>query len=96
MGAYKDMGNTNKPLTPAEKKILMSQVKMDYDLFVQMVADGRHMSTTTVTKLSDGTSVTGPVALADGLIDKLGNVDDVRDYLSQRLGRPAVICGIDN
>ena len=95
IGKYKDMLDPDKPLTPAEHDLIMSQLQVGYDRFVQMVADGRHMSTTAILKLADGSEVIGQTALAEGLIDKIGNVDDVRDYLTQKLKTPAVICSID-
>ena len=53
------------------------------------------MSTTTVIKLADGSSKMGEEALAEGLIDSIGNIDDLRTYLSEKLHTRAVICGVD-
>ena len=95
IGPYKDMYNPDKPLTPAEQNIIMAQLKVGYDRFVQIVAENRNMSTTTITKLADGSSKMGQEALADRLIDRIGNLDDLRAYLSKKIGTPAVVCGID-
>ena len=95
IGPYKDMYNPDKPLTPAEQNIIMAQLKTGYDRFVGIVAENRNMSTTTVIKLADGSSKMGEEALAEGLIDSIGNIDDLRTYLSEKLHTRAVICGVD-
>jgi protease-4 len=95
VGEYKDMFNEDKPLTADEKTLIMSQLEIQYRSFVQMVAQNRHLSVADVTALADGAPILGEEALRDGLIDKIGDVDDVRSFLTQKIGRSAVICGID-
>jgi protease-4 len=96
VGKYKDMFDPDKPLTADERALAMGELQSLYQDFVQIVATNRHMSVAAVTAVADGASFTGQEALQDGLIDKIGNVDDVRSYLSKKLGTSAVICGIDN
>ena len=95
VGKYKDMFDLDKPMTDDEKSLAMGQLQIGYQNFVQIVANNRHMSVDTVTKLADGASMTGQQALEVGLIDKIGGIDDVRDYLQQKLGKSVNICGID-
>ena len=95
IGKYKDMFDTDKPLTPDEKALVMSNLQVDYQHFIQTVATNRHMSVAKVTALADGSSLGGEAAVQAGLIDKIGNVDDVRTYLTQQLNTQAVICSID-
>lgn len=95
IGKYKDMFNTDKPMTPDEQALAMQELQANYQDFVQIVADNRHMSVDAVTALADGSSVTGEEALKDGLIDKIGNIDDVRNYLTEKIKRNAIICGVD-
>ena len=96
IGKYKDMFNTDKPLTLDERALALQQLQMDYNVFVGLVAENRGMSTSSVLALADGASYTGTEALQNGLINKIGNVDDVRTYLTSKLGTNAVICGIDS
>jgi protease-4 len=96
VGKYKDMFNTDKPLTPDERALAMKELQIDYNVFVDIVAENRGMSTDTALSLSDGSSFTGQEAVQNGLIDRIGNIDDVRAYLSDKLGANAVICGIDS
>jgi protease-4 len=95
VGKYKDMFDPDKPMTADERALVMNQLQILYQDFVQIVVRNRHLSTSTVTTLANGSSMTGQQALSDGLIDKIGDIDDVRTYLSQKLGTDAVICGID-
>ncbi|MGC9602527.1 MAG: S49 family peptidase [Minisyncoccia bacterium] len=95
IGKYKDMFDTDKPLTADEQALAMKELQINYQDFVQIVAQNRHMSIGTATTLANGAEVTGEEALQDGLIDKLGNIDDVRNYLSGELKQNAVICGVD-
>ncbi len=96
IGKYKDMFNPDKLMTPDEYALAMKELQIGYRHFVQIVSDNRRMSLAAVTKLADGSSVTGEEAVQDGLIDKVGGIDEVRAYLTQKMGRDAVICGIDN
>jgi len=96
IGKYKDMFSTDKPLTPDERSLAIQQLQLDYNVFVNIVAENRGMATSTVLALADGSSVTGSEALQNGLINKIGNVDDVRSYLADKIGTDAVICGIDS
>ncbi|HEY9533713.1 MAG TPA: signal peptide peptidase SppA, partial [Mucilaginibacter sp.] len=41
-GQYADLGNTSRPLTPAERQILQNQINHGYDDFTKAVAAGRH------------------------------------------------------
>ena len=95
VGEYKDMFNTDKPLNSAERTLIMSQLQVAYQDFVGIVAENRHMSTSSVLALANGAGVPGQQALQEALIDRLGTIDDVRTFLTQKLGTPAVICGID-
>jgi protease-4 len=95
IGKYKDMFDPDKPLTADERTVIMAQLQTAYQYFVQIVSQNRHLSTSTVTSLADGESFLGKQALSDGLIDKIGNIDDVRTFFSTKLGVDAVICGID-
>lgn len=86
-GPYKDTGNPDKPVTQADKNLLMTGVTQEYNIFVNAVAAGRHMSVAQVTALADGSSVLGTVGVQDGLIDSTGGWDalwkEIDGYLNQ-------------
>ena len=95
VGKYKDMFDLDKPMTADEKALAMKELQVGYQDFVQIVATNRHMSLDKATALANGASLTGEEGVQAGLIDKIGNVDDVRGYLSGQLKESVVICGID-
>jgi protease-4 len=95
IGKYKDMFNPDKPLTADERTLAMKELQIGYENFVKIVAENRHMSIDNVTALANGASMTGEEGVQAGLIDKIGDVDDVRSYLTRQLKQNAVICGID-
>lgn len=96
IGKYKDMFSPDKPLTADERALALKNLEIDYSTLVSIVARNRHMDTATVTALSDGSSMTGTEALSKGLVDTIGNIDDVRSYLERKISSSAVICGIDS
>ena len=95
VGKYKDMFSSDKALTAEERALAMKELQIDYSTLVSIVAKNRHMGTDQMTLLADGSSETGTQALSDGLVDSIGNVDDVRTYLTSKINAEAVICGID-
>ncbi len=75
-GEFKDIGSSARTLTKEEEAILNSVIKDSYDQFVEVVARGRQMEAGKVRLLADGRIYTGKQALDNGLVDKLGNLDD--------------------
>jgi signal peptide peptidase SppA len=92
-GKYKDTGNPDAPLTDEEKALLQRDLNVTMQNFIDSVAKNRGLSVASVTAIADGSSMGGAMALQDGLIDKIGNIYDVRDYLKGKIGHAAVICG---
>src|ERR1019366_7232753 len=90
-GQYKDMGNPNAPLTPAEKALFQRDLDITMQNFINAVAQNRNLSVSSVQAIADGSSMEGAMALKDGLIDKIGNMYDVEDYLKGKIGEDAVV-----
>lgn len=91
-GPYKDSGNPNRLLSDVEKQLFMRDVTIDYNYFVQIVSQNRGLTIEKVKTLADGSSVTGATALKDGLIDKIGLLPDVENFLTEKIGSKAEIC----
>ncbi len=66
----------DRPLNPQLVAALTSGVEFAYNSFVQIVADGRHLSVTDVDPLAQGRVWSATDALQKGLIDKVGSLDD--------------------
>ncbi|MEG6522828.1 signal peptide peptidase SppA [Desulfotomaculum sp. 1211_IL3151] len=85
-GAYKDMGSSNKELSPEEQEIFQSLVNDSYEDFVKVVAEGRKMDPVQVRKLADGRIYTGKQAKQLGLVDALGDFDTAVQITAELAG----------
>jgi len=75
-GDYKDMGSPFRPLTPAEREIFQRLIDRLYGRFVALVARRRGLEEARVRDLADGRIYTADEALALGLVDRIGYLDD--------------------
>lgn len=76
-GINKDTGSMYREMTADELAIWQSVVDDAYNIFVDIIAEGRGLDEETVRTLADGRVYTGNQALDLGLIDRLGNLDEV-------------------
>ena len=75
-GARKDMLSPYKPMDPEDQKIFQSLIDNSYNRFVKLVSEGRKMDETKVRSLADGRIYNADDALANGLIDNIGYMND--------------------
>jgi protease-4 len=75
-GAHKDIGSPGRAMTPEERQIMQTLINDAYGQFVQAVADGRGMKVEDVKPLADGRVYSGTQALANHLVDQLGDSHD--------------------
>jgi protease-4 len=75
-GKFADLGDITRPLTPAEKLILQTEVNRTYADFTKRVAEGRHLSQSYVDSIGQGRVWTGEQAIKLKLVDRLGHIDD--------------------
>lgn len=71
--------NTNailKGLNPQEMALMQSMVERGYDLFTKRCAEGRGMTQDEIKKIGEGRVWLGKDAIAIGLVDSLGNIND--------------------
>lgn len=91
-GKFKDAGDPDKQLTKEEKDLFMRDVLKVHELFVKAVAENRNLTVEKVNRLADGSTMLGEDALKNGLIDKLGEFEAVRNYLKDLVGEELDIC----
>jgi protease-4 len=91
-GKFKDAGNPDKVLTQEEGDLFMRDVKVLYNNFIKYVSENRHLDIKKVTELADGSSMLGQMAKDNGLIDQVGGIYEVRDYLKKQIKTNANIC----
>ncbi|OYX90954.1 MAG: hypothetical protein B7Y76_14865 [Sphingobacteriia bacterium 35-40-5] len=75
-GKFADLGTVSRPLTDAERIIIQQEVNKVYSTFTQKVADGRKKSQSYIDSIGQGRVWSGTEALQNGLVDRLGNIDD--------------------
>ncbi len=75
-GKLKDVGNFARQPSPEDISMLQSVIDDTYNQFVNVVAKGRHLEKENVKSLADGSVFTGCQAKGNGLVDKIGTLDD--------------------
>ena len=91
-GKFKDTGDPNKPLSQEEKNLLMRDVNIVHKNFVKTIADNRKLNIEQVEALADGSTMLGGMALENSLVDKIGGMPEVTDYLEEKIGEGVEIC----
>ena len=65
-----------KGMNAEEFALMQNMVNRGYDLFTRRCADGRHMSQDAIKRIAEGRVWLGKDAIAIGLVDELGNIDN--------------------
>ncbi len=78
-GANKDTGGFHRSMTAEEQKIWQTLIDETFDVFVNIIAEGRDLKKGTIREFADGRIYSAQQALDLGLIDQLGDLDDVID-----------------
>lgn len=91
-GKYKDMGNPDKSLTKDEQALWMRDLNIMHKNFVALVSENRKLSSEKVAALADGSTMLGEMAIKRGLVDKIGGLQEVHEYLRGVIGAEPVVC----
>ncbi|HSB60126.1 MAG TPA: signal peptide peptidase SppA [Vicinamibacteria bacterium] len=75
-GPLKDMGSPFRALAPEERAIFQDLIDRLYGRFVTLVARERRLDESRVRTVADGRVYLAPEALALGLVDRIGYLDD--------------------
>lgn len=76
-GAHKDMLGGTRETTKEELAMMQEMIDESYERFVDVVEQGRGMSEAEVKKVADGRVLSGSQAKKAGLVDEIGDLDDV-------------------
>jgi protease-4 len=93
-GTHKDVGSPFREMTAEEKALLQEVIDTVHQQFVKAVADGRKLPIEKVTAIADGRIFSGEQALALGLVDKLGDLEDTIELAANMAGikgKPSVV-----
>ncbi|MCX5851845.1 MAG: signal peptide peptidase SppA [Deltaproteobacteria bacterium] len=85
-GRYKDTGSPFRTMTPEEERLMQGVIDDIYDQFIEMVASRRKIPKEKLAAVADAQIVTGRQALALGLVDELGTLDDAIDVAAKLAG----------
>lgn len=84
---FKDILSPTRPMRDDEKKLLTGIVDELYDQFVSVVDEGRDkLDRDQVQALANGAVYSANQALANGLVDEIGDIDSALRWFEQRLG----------
>jgi protease-4 len=78
-----DMFSGLRALTAFERRILETGVDRMYDRFTKVVAEGRGLRMTEVLALAEGRAWSGKQASTNGLVDRMGTLDDAIDMAAR-------------
>jgi len=87
-GELKDAGSFSRAMTESEEEYLQAMVDAIHEQFLEDVLKARPLEEEVVEKISDARIVLGSEALELGMVDYLGNSNDARRYLAEKLGLP--------
>ncbi|MCH2172258.1 signal peptide peptidase SppA [Myxococcota bacterium] len=84
-GRFKDAGSWLRRMRPEERQQLQSVLEAAFERFKQVVAAGReNLSAAQVDELADGRIYSAPQALANGLIDGIGYLEEAVERAEKR------------
>lgn len=77
---HSDMMSLTRRLDNAEKASLQAQIELIYDRFLEIVSEGRGLTTERVDQIAQGRVWTGEEGLRVKLVDEIGGLDDAISY----------------
>jgi len=75
-GAFKDIGNIARPMTPEERRVLQTLLDDVHGQFIDAVARGRKLPREQVLQFADGRVFSGTQALSLKMVDALGGLEE--------------------
>ena len=87
-GEHKDLASPTRELTEEERRLLQQVLDDIHDQFIEAVATGRKLARDKVVALADGRIFSGRQAMALGLVDELGDLQDAIQRAGQLAGIP--------
>ena len=74
-GLHSEMLGSDRPFNDEERKTVWDSIQRVYDVFLDRVSAGRHISRDTAESVAGGRVWTGSQALERGLVDELGGLE---------------------
>lgn len=84
-GEFKNALSSDKALTEKERQLIMKDLQATHELFVSIVAENRKLNINDVRRIANGWAYNGDEALGLGLVDEIGNLDSVKEYIEKNI-----------
>lgn len=84
-GKYADIGVT-RPLSEDERMMIQLEVNQIYKNFTEKVAEGRQKRVSYIDSIGQGRVWSGTQAISNGLVDRLGNINDAIRSAAKKAG----------
>jgi len=88
-GAFKDIGNMGRPMTPEERRVLQALLDDIHAQFIDAVAEGRKLPREEVVRFADGRVFSGTQAKDLKMVDALGGLEDAVLAAGKLAGLPS-------
>jgi protease-4 len=88
-GAYKDIGNIGRAMTPEERRVLQTLLDDIHGQFIAAVAAGRKLEREDVARFADGRVFSGAQARDLKMVDALGGLEDAVQAAGKLAGLPS-------
>jgi len=88
-GAFKDVGNMGRAMTPEERRVLQALLDDVHAQFIGAVAAGRKLEREEVVRFADGRVFSGTQAKALKMVDALGGLEDAVLAAGKLAGLPS-------
>lgn len=75
-----------RPLDAPNKAAMQQMIERGYALFIKRCAEGRQMSEQDIRNIAEGRVWTGEMAVKNGLVDSLGDLNTAIDIAAQKAG----------
>jgi protease-4 len=86
-GEFKDIGSATRPMTDEERAMLQGMIDEVHQQFKDAVVEGRDTITEeNIDEIANGMIYNGSDAIDNGLVDKLGGMQDALDYAADQAG----------
>ena len=85
-GEQKDLGSPFRSMDAADRALLNAMVEDVHAQFIEAVARERRLTVEEVTALADGRILSGRQAVAQGLVDRLGNLEEAISLAGRMAG----------
>jgi len=85
-GSRKDMGSPFRALSAEDRKLFQEMLDQVHGQFIEAVAAGRKMDVAAMRKIADGRVYTGQQAKENGLVDRLGGLQEAVQVAATRAG----------